>query len=97
MLFKDANLWSEVYEVILNQKKKQVSDLRKNKKKKTFLNPLRVVRGIQSMIVRKRDEEDLQTEVGIKNESLELLKFYLSNLELNLDFSTEIMKEIAIK
>lgn len=49
------------------------------------------------MIVRRRDEEDNQTEVGLKNESLELLKFYLSNLELNLDFSTEIMKEIAMK
>jgi len=86
----------------LLKKKKQEIDS-KNKPQGTILNPWRVLHGIQSIIVKKSAEEEVQSvrcslilqESMIKNETLDMIMYYLSNLNLSVDLGSEILSIIV--
>ena len=93
--WKDHSQWKNLYKLIYKSKRDQLENIKNPNSKANFLNPFRVLHGIQSMIVKKNPQEDLNTEEALKNDSIELIEYYLSNLNLSLEKASEILRELG--
>ena len=98
-IWNDLMMWKDAFKVIMKEKKQKFDELSGRGGSKNsgggLLNPWKFVQNLQAVIVKKNTEEDEKREVMLKNESLELIKFYLSNLNLSLGYSIEILTLIA--
>lgn len=95
-------MWEQCFSIIEKQKKTEFDGVppeEETQKKGRFgiLNPWNLVQKMQNVIARRSPEKDQQLNTMIKNESLELIKFYLSNLNMSLGYATEILTIIAQK
>lgn len=96
LYWKDHSQWKNLYKLVYKLKRDQLNQAKKpGSKTGGFMNPLRVLHGIQSIIVKKDPEEESNTEEALKNDSLELIEYYLANLSLDLQKASEILRELG--
>ena len=95
ILWKDINVWNNAYNYELNKKKEDEANKHGKEKKTIFGMGMKVLSGITKMVKTMSPEQLEQEEMFFKHETLEYLNFFLINLNLDLDLSTEILSYLA--
>lgn len=85
LLWKDIELWLQLFNSLF--KKKKQSQKKKN-------NLFSLINNVQKFITSGPDEEKIK-ELKDKLKFLDLIAFYLKNLNLNFDLASEIILEIS--
>ena len=90
-IWNDMQMWKECFTLVMNEKLKRAGILKEKNDKGVW----KVFSGIQNMINNKTPEDQERAKTIIKHESLDVTKYYLSNLNLSLGYSTEILTIIS--